>query len=342
MYNGHHTPDRPFPAGALRLDTAAEATRIERFIATAVSRRLRRRGVVLGVSGGVDSAVCATLAARALGPQRVLALLMPERHSSEEATERALRLCRDLGVRHVVEDITESLEALGCYHRAEEYIRQMFRDYGSGWRHKIVIGSGAAIPFFNLVVQSTDGIRQTARMPPSVYLGVVAATNFKQRVRKNLEYFHSEAANYAVLGTPNLLEYELGFFVRGGDGLADLKPIAHLYKSQVYDLAAHLGVAEEIRSQPPSTDTYGLAQTQEEFYFALPYGTADLLLFADRNGISAEDAGAAVGLDAEQVRRCWRDFMGKRLVAERNLGEALRVDGPLAERGAGGPATVTR
>lgn len=342
MYNGHHTPDRPFPAGALRLDTAAEATRIERFIATAVSRRLRRRGVVLGVSGGVDSAVCATLAARALGPQRVLALLMPERHSSEEATERALRLCRDLGVRHVVEDITESLEALGCYHRAEEYIRQVFPDYGSGWRHKIVIGSGAEIPFFNLVVQSPDGIRQTARMPPGVYLGVVAATNFKQRVRKNLEYFHAEAANYAVLGTPNLLEYALGFFVRGGDGLADLKPIAHLYKSQVYDLAEYLGVPEEIRSQPPSTDTYGLAQTQEEFYFALPYGTADLLLFADRNGISAEDAGAAVGLDAEQVRRCWRDFMGKRLVAERNLGEALRVDGPLAERGAGGPATVTR
>lgn len=345
MYTGHHIPDRPFPAGALRLDTAAEATRIERFIATAVSQRLRRRGVVLGVSGGVDSAVCATLAARALGPQRVLALLMPERHSSEEATGRALRLCRDLGVRHVVEDITESLEALGCYHRAEVCIRQLFPDYGPGWLHKIVIGSKAAaeaIPFFNLVVQSPDGIRQTARLPPGVYLGVVAATNFKQRVRKNLEYFHAEAANYAVLGTPNLLEYELGFFVRGGDGLADLKPIAHLYKSQVYDLAAHLGVPEEIRSQPPSTDTYGLAQTQEEFYFALPYGTADLLLFADRNGISAEEAGAAVGLDAEQVRRCWRDFMGKRLVAERNLAEALRADGPLAERDASGPGMARR
>lgn len=325
------TRKRPFSAAALDIDLAAEADRTEEFIRAAVGARLRRRGVVLGVSGGIDSAVCATLATRALGPQRVLALLMPERHSSPDATARALGLCQQLGIRHVVEDISDSLEALGCYRRAEEAIRRVFPLYGPGWRHKIVIAGDSlskdAIPYFNLVVESPDGAQDSARMPSDVYLQVVAATNFKQRVRKNLEYFHAETLNYAVLGTPNLLEYDLGFFVRGGDGLADLKPIAHLYKTQVYALAAHLGVPDDIRIQPPSTDTYGLPQTQEEFYFALPYHRADLLLYAERNGVPEEEAGAAVGLSADQVRRALRDFAGKRRVAERGLAPALVVDG---------------
>ncbi len=329
MQSSLNTLKPPFSAAALAIDLPAEAARIEAFIRTAAGQRLRRRGVVLGVSGGIDSAVCATLATRALGAQRVLALLMPERHSSAEATARALHLCRQLGIRHVVEDISDSLEALGCYRRAEEAILRLFPLYGAGWRHKIVIAGASlgedAIAHFNLVVESPEGRQEIARMPSDVYLQVVAATNFKQRVRKNLEYFHAETLNYAVLGTPNLLEYELGFFVRGGDGLADIKPIAHLYKTQVYALAAHLGVPEEIRSQPPSTDTYGLPQTQEEFYFALPYHRADLLLYAERNGVPEEEAGAALGLDAAQVRRALRDFAGKRRAAERGLAPALTI-----------------
>ena len=133
-------------------------------------------------------------------------------------------------------------------------------------------------------------------MPLDVYLGVVAATNMKQRTRKQLEYYHADRLNYAVLGTPNRLEYDQGFFVKNGDGAADIKPIAHLYKTQVYALAAHLGLPEEIRSRPPTTDTWSLAQSQEEFYFSVPYPTMDLCLFGLENGIAAAEVAARAGL----------------------------------------------
>jgi len=308
------------------LDYAAESARIESFMARAVGR-LKRRGVVLGVSGGVDSAVCAALAARALGSERVFALLMPERESDDDSVGRAVRLCRRFNIAHAVEDVTGGLEAIGCYRRRDDAVRRLCPEYGAGWRHKIAIASSAesGIPFFNLVVESPNGARAVKRMPADVYLQVVAATNYKQRLRKAVEYFHAERLNHAVVGTPNRLEYDLGFFVRGGDGLADLKPIAHLYKTQVYALAEHLGIPEEIRSQPPSTNTYSLPQTQEEFFFALPYDKADLMLHAMTAGIPEETMAAALGVEPARVRQVWRDFAGKRRLAERTLGEALLV-----------------
>jgi NAD+ synthase len=154
----------------------------------------------------------------------------------------------------------------------------------------------------------------------------VAATNMKQRTRKLIEYTHADARNHAVLGTPNRLEYELGFFVRGGDGLADVKPISHLYKTQVYALAEHLGLPEEIRSQAPSTDTYSLPQTQEEFYFALPYAEMDLLLWAWHHDVAPADAGPVLGLRPDQVERVYRDIVGKRRVAERGLRDAVVIE----------------
>src|SRR5260221_3517294 len=152
-------------------------------------------------------------------------------------------------------------------------------------------------------------------MPPDVYLGIVATTNMKQRTRKQLEYYHADRLQYAVAGTPNRLEYDQGFFVKNGDGAADVKPIAHLYKTQVYALAAHLGVPEEIRSRPPTTDTYSLEQTQEEFFFALPYDKMDLCLYARDRGIAPEDVAREVGITPEQVLRVFRDIDAKRKAA---------------------------
>ncbi len=312
-------------ASELAIDCAEEVSRIEAFLAQTTARKLNRRGLVLGVSGGIDSAVCATLAARAVGHERVFALLMPERESSPDATERAQRLCESLGVSYSVEDISDGLSGIGCYTRRDEALRRLFPDYGAGWRHKIVItavGNGR-IPRFDVVVETPQGERETKRLPTDVYLQLVAATNFKQRLRKNLEYFHAERLNYAVLGTPNRLEYELGFFVRGGDGLADIKPIAHLFKTQVYAVAEYLGVPEEIRRQPPSTDTYSLPQTQEEFYFALSYDRADVALHGLTHGLPAEQVAPALGLSADQTRDIFRDFDGKRRVATRSLRQAL-------------------
>lgn len=319
---GHNT----FGPSVLDLDYAGEAARIEQFLLQSL-RRLNRRGLVLGVSGGIDSAVCITLAVRAIGAQRVFALLMPEQDSADDSTGRGRRLCEHLGVRYALETITEPLAALGCYKRRDEAIAQAVPDYVPGMRHKIVISQAgeATIAHFNIVVETAPGQQKTTRLPLEAYLQVVAATNFKQRIRKNLEYYHADRLNYAVLGTPNKLEYDLGFFVRGGDGLADIKPIAHLYKTQVYALAKHMGVPEEIQRQQPSTDTYSLPQTQEEFYYALPYDKADLALYAMTNGVGPDAAAAALGITAAQAGHVFRDFDGKRRAGARGLSEALSL-----------------
>jgi NAD+ synthase len=255
---------------------------------------------------------------------------MPEREASSSGRLRAERLCRSLGIAYRVEDITVTLEAVGCYAGRDQAIRRVFPDYGLGWRNKIALAGNGGTPWFNLVVESPTGERMSQRMPHDVYLQVVAASNWKQRIRKATEYYHAERLNYAVIGTPNRLEYALGFFVRGGDGLADVKPIAHLYKTQVYALAEFLGISDEIRSQPPSTDTYSLPQTQEEFYFALPFDRADHLLHAMDCGGQAAEVGMRMGLEAQQVEAIWRDFAAKQRGAARTLRDALVIDDAVA------------
>ncbi|MEJ2124677.1 MAG: NAD(+) synthase [Alphaproteobacteria bacterium] len=308
------------------MDYAAETARISEFLVQSV-RQLNRRGLVLGISGGIDSAACVALAVAALGPRRVFGLLMPERDMVDDSHDRAERLCQQLGIEYAVEDIGPSLEAIGCYSRRDAAIASIVPGYDLDWKHKIVISPAteSMIAHFNIVVQNPAGEQSTIRMPLDVYLTVVAATNFKQRIRKNLEYYYGDKLNYAVLGTPNKLEYDLGFFVRGGDGLADIKPIAHLYKTQVYGIAAHLGVSEEILRQLPSTNTYSLPQTQEEFYFSLPYEKSDIALYGMENGISATDIAVALGLTPSQAEAVYRNLSGKRRAADRLMGDALRI-----------------
>jgi len=299
----------------LGLDPAIETERIAAAVRRQVTRQLRRKGVVLGLSGGIDSSVCAALCVRALGTDRVLGLLMPERDSSPESLALGRLLAEHLGIEAVLEDISAVLDAAGCYRRRDEAIRSVFPQFGAGYKAKIVlpgIVEGDAFRLFSVVIQSPTGQRHQARLPFEAYQGVVAATNFKQRVRKMMEYYHADRLRYAVAGTPNRLEYDQGFFVKGGDGAADLKPIAHLYKTQVYQLADYLGVPEPIRSRPPTTDTYSLEQSQEEFFFSLPYAVMDLCLWAKNHGIPAGRIGPAAGLAADQVERVYRDIDSKR------------------------------
>jgi NAD+ synthase len=319
-----------FNEHVLDIDCGAVVGQIERVLREQVGRRLRRRGAVIGVSGGVDSAVCACLAVRALGPQRVVGLLMPERDSASDSTARGRELCEQLGIEHHLEDIAPTLEALGCYRRRDEAIRRIFPEYDATYRMKIAVADDLLesdrLNYFNLIVAAPDGTQHKVRMPLDVYLTVVASTNMKQRTRKLLEYHHAECRNYAVVGTPNRLEYELGFFVRGGDGLADVKPISHLYKTQVYAVAEHLGVPDSIRRQVPCTDTYSLPQTQEEFYFAVPLREMDMLLDAFLHGVPAEQAAPVVGLTVEQVERVYRDIVAKRRTAELLHQPALLIE----------------
>jgi NAD+ synthase len=322
-----------FSRDVLRIDAAATTEQVAATLREQVLGTLKKRGAVVGMSGGIDSSVVASLCVAALGRDRVFGLLMPERDSSGDALRLGRVLAEHLGIRHAVEDIAPALEGLGCYARQLEAIRMVFPEYGEGWRCKLTLPSildGDRLNITSLTVQDPTGAQRSSRMSPAAYLQMVAATNFKQRTRKMMEYYHADRLNYAVAGTPNRLEYDQGFFVKQGDGAADFKPIAHLYKTQVYALAEHLGVPEEIRRRPPTTDTFSLAQGQDEFYFALPHREMDLCLWAHEHATAAAEVAAVLGLTAEQVERVYRDIEAKRRVSQ-YLHRAPLLAGPVRD-----------
>lgn len=299
---------------ALELDLAAETERITSVLRDYASRT-RRRGAVVALSGGIDSSVVAALCARAFGPERVFGVHMPESESAAETVQLSQVVSDALGIDSEVTDISPVLAAAGCYERRDAAIREVCPDYGPGWRSKIVLPDvldSDSFRIYSVVVMAPDGTSSAIRLTPHAYLGIVAATNFKQRVRKMLEYYHADRLNYVVTATPNRLEYDQGFFVKLGDGAGDVKPIAHLYKSQVYALAAYLDVPAVVRERPSTTDTYSLPQSQEEFYFSLPHELMDLCLLGKNTGVPVPDVAAATGLTSVQVERVFRDIDQKR------------------------------
>ena len=303
-----------FDRNVLALDAPAEIERIAASLRETLARTLRKRGLVVAISGGVDSSVCAALAVRAVGAARVCTLILPEHDSSDDSARRAGVLAQQLGLQPLTVDIAPTLEAIGCYRWRDEAMRRVIPEYSEGWRSKIAIRGGmkGQINHFHLVAQDPAGVLHDVRLPLAEYLQIVAATSFKQRTRKTLEYFHADRLNYAVIGTPNRLEYDQGFFVKNGDGAADIKPIAHLYKTQVYALGEALGLPAEIISARPTTDTYSLAQGQDEFYFTLPYEQMDLALWAHNHQIPAAQLGEVLSLTPEHAQLIYDDIEAKR------------------------------
>jgi NAD+ synthase len=314
-------PGVPFDAAQCLAELAEQTA--------AAIRHLRRRGAVVAVSGGVDSGVVAGICVRALGPEHVLCLRLPERDAGGSSSDLGLVLGEALGTRTVEEPITDALEALGCYRRRDKAIRRVFPDYASSWRHKLVRSAPTGgVIFFTLVVERPDGTEDARRMPAEAYQELISATNMKQRVRKLLEYTWADRLGYAVVGTPNLLEYDQGFFVKGGDGLADVKPIAQLYKSQVYGLARELGLPEAIATRPPTTETFSMPQTQEEFYFGYPHERMDLLLWGYTRSIEPEELSDRVGLAPADVEIAYREIERRRVATEYLHAPPIVFDAP--------------
>ena len=304
-----------FHKDILTIDGQRVAGELSAGIFAQVRGILKKRGAVVGVSGGIDSSVTAALCVKALGAGKVLGVMMPEKESSPESRTLAAKLAEKFGFKTIVEDLTGSLEALGCYGKRDEAIRRVFPEFGPGWTCKITIPAGIlekeALNVFSLTVENRAGDRQSRRMPLEVYLQVVAASNMKQRLRMTTLYYHAEKRNWAVAGTANKDEHAQGFFVKYGDGGVDLMPISHLYKVQVYQLAESLGIPREIIERVPTTDTYSASVTQEEFFFGLDFLVMDLLWHALEQNVPAAEAAKVLGLTVDQVERGYANIERK-------------------------------
>jgi len=300
---------------ALKLDCDKELATIVAGIRDCVSARLKKRGIVIALSGGIDSSLVAALCVRALSKDRVFGLLLPEKESSAETVTLSDMIVAHLGIQAKRKDITEILTAVGCYRYRDEAIKSVIPEYNRDYKCKIVLPSllgQSKLRLFSVVVQSPYGREIKAWLSAEAYLQIVAATNFKQRVRMMLTYYYADKLNYAVAGTPNRQEYDQGFFVKLGDGAGDIKPIAHLYKTQVYQMAEFLKLPEDICEHLPTTDTYSMPQDQEEFYFSVPHDILDLCLYAKNHNIPPEEVAKAVHRDEVQVERVYHDIDAKR------------------------------
>jgi NAD+ synthase len=301
----------------LNIDPEVEVNRICGKLRQSVFETLRKQGGVVGISGGIDSSVVLALIAKAIGSDRVLGILMPERESNPESIRLAQNLADLLGVKTVTECISDALEGFGCYKRRDEAISKVIPEYHQpGWAAKIVLPTNLLdqniLNVFRLVVTAPDKHEISKRLPKDEYQQIVAASNLKQRSRMSIVYYHAEARNYAVIGTANKNEHDLGFFVKWGDGGVDISPIQHLFKTQIYQIAQYLNIPDEIQARIPTTDTYPGGCTQEEFFFRVPFDILDTIWFGYEKGVDITKIANALDLQTEQVSRVISDIQSKK------------------------------
>lgn len=304
-----------FTRESINIDPAKEVEKITSKLKEDVNKKLKKRGAVVGISGGIDSSVVLALCAKTFGPERVLGVMMPENDSNPDSLALAKKLSAKYNTNYVVENMTEALAGFGCYRRRDEAIKKVFPEFNSNYKAKITLPTNLlqkeTLNVFHLTIIGPDGKEKSERLPLNEYLQIVAASNFKQRSRMCMLYYHAESRNYAVIGTGNKNEHEQGFFVKYGDGGADIKPIAHLFKTQVYQLAEYLDVPDEIRRRTPTTDTYSAEQTQEEFFYRVPFEILDRIWFGWEKGFPAEEIASALGLSKENVESIIHDTQRK-------------------------------
>ena len=286
-----------------------------------IFRKYKRRGAVIGISGGIDSSVTMALAVKAIGAEKVFGVMMPEKDSSPDSENMADKLAKKFGVEAVVENIRPALEGFKCYERRDEAIKRVFPEFNPVTdKSKIGINQTGLDqklpPVFHLTIIHPSGEQKSKVIPVKEYLQIVAASNFKQRCRMSMVYYHAEQKHYVVLGTANKHEIDQGFFVKFGDGGSDLYPLANLYKTQVYQLARHLGVTQEIIDRTPTTDTYSAEQTQEEFFYQLPFDVMDLMWYGFENGYDKAEVGKVMGKTVQEVEIIFENFARKKKTTE--------------------------
>jgi NAD+ synthase len=316
------SPRKPFSKDIILLDDVEEViNQIVEKLRQDVLHNIKRNGAVVGISGGIDSSVCLGLAAKAFGPDKVLGIMLPEKDSSPDSEVLARELAAKFGVKAIKEVITDALSGFGCYTRRDEAVKRVFPDYDpKTYKMKIGVRQSGLFnnlpPIFHLTIIDNQGGTKDKILPVHEYLQIVAASNFKQRTRMSMLYYHAETLHYAVVGTPNKHEQEQGFFVKYGDGAGDVMPIGNLYKTQVYQLADYLDVPKEIIKRTPTTDTYSAEQTQEEFFYQLPFALMDRFWYGFENDYSADEVASVMGETKERVEALNRNFERKRKTTE--------------------------
>jgi NAD+ synthase len=305
-----------FTKNSLEINAAQEAAKIVKFLQQNL-RDTMRRGAVVGISGGIDSSVVLGLCVQAFGKNRVVAVMMPDKDSDSVSETLARELAAKFGLEPILENITPALEGFGCYKKRDEAIRRVVADYDAakGYKAKIVLPQDllgeATLNVFSVTVIRPDGSEETKPLPARDMLQIVAASNLKQRARMSTLYYHAEARQFAVIGTANKNEHDQGFFVKYGDGGVDIQPIAHLFKTQIYQLARYLGVPEAILKRPPTTDTYSAPCDQEEFFFRMPFDKLDPIWHALESGVPAQEAATVMGLAESQIQSVYDDIRRK-------------------------------
>lgn len=304
-----------FTKDSINIEPAKVFSEISSKLKEDVTKKLRKRGAVVGISGGIDSSVVLAICAKTFGADHVLGVMMPENDSNPDSLELAKKLSAKFNTKYVVENMTEALAGYGCYKRRDEAIKNVFPEFNNNYKAKITLPTNLmekeSLNVFQLTIIDPAGKIKSERLPLKEYLQIVAASNFKQRSRMSMLYYHAEARNYAVIGTGNKNEHEQGFFVKYGDGGADIKPIAHLFKTQVFQLAEYLEVPDEIRKRTPTTDTYSAEQTQEEFFFRVPFGILDRVWYGWEQNVPPNEIAKALELTEENVESIIHDTQRK-------------------------------
>jgi len=281
---------------------------------------LKRYGGVVGISGGIDSSVTMALAVKAFGPDNVLGVMLPEKDSSSDSEILAKKLAEKFGVKAITENISNALKGFKCYERRDQAVKSILPEYNPE-KHKMKIGIKTAPqsklpPIFSVIIIDENGVEHSKKLPAKEYMQIVAASNFKQRTRMSMLYYHAERIHYAVIGTPNKHEVDQGFFVKYGDGGADIMPIGQLYKTQVYQIAEYLDIPKEIIDRTPTTDTYSAEQTQEEFFYQFPFATMDLLWYGFENNFDPSEVGKVMGFSVEEIQNIFDNFKRKHETTE--------------------------
>lgn len=311
----------PFNKDILKIDNIEEAVNsIVLKLRNDTHNILKRYGGVVGISGGIDSSVTLALAAKAFGPDKVLGIMLPEKDSSSDSEILAKKLADKFGVKAITENISAALQGFNCYERRDQAVKRVIPEYDPA-KYKMKIGIKTAPqsklpPLFSVIIIDENGNEKSAKLPAKEFLQIVAASNFKQRTRMSMLYYHAECLHYAVIGTPNKHETDQGFFVKYGDGGADIMPIGTLYKTQVYQIARHIGIPQEIIDRTPTTDTYSAEQTQEEFFYQFPFEIMDLLWYGYENNYDPFEVGSVMGLSAEETHNIFANFKRKHETTE--------------------------